>query len=470
MESLLLYLSLFLIFLTGWLLIQSISSRFSWSESLGFAFPVGLGLITLLMFVADWTGLGISGPVNAVLTLLLFLAALWLWAFRLKRHLALRAQAAALLHRRNWKPLLSGYNLAWLLLLLVIAYVEYSNVLKTVYFPTYDRDSMAGFDTMGFIAAQEGTYRHMSIFDGNYALHIHNPGSYITYMPMLQLAYAYVYSLVAATSKLIPALVYLGFLFGFYGSTKRATCRTAAMLATLGMMMSPEMLSFSSLSNTNVVHACVASAALIYYCLWFRQHRRRYLLLGSVLLALSCWIRIESLVFVGAAFLLVLLRALKTRHFRPLVLPLTALLPILLFTVYAHTGGLTAPSVIIAHPFWDGLKAESVLNGALFLLAKPYYYGWTFPLMFIAFLLNVRHLFLHGDNAHVLLAFFTALVLYFWGLYHINYVWDSLDHVLNYSAKRFLFCFVPVTWFYMATLRPVRQAGRWIEEKLTLLR
>ena len=75
------------------------------------------------MFVADWTGLGISGPVNAVLTLLLFLAALWLWAFRLKRHLALRAQAAALLHRRNWKPLLSGYNLAWLLLLLVIAYV-----------------------------------------------------------------------------------------------------------------------------------------------------------------------------------------------------------------------------------------------------------------------------------------------------------------------------------------------------------
>jgi hypothetical protein len=38
-------------------------------------------------------------------------------------------------------------------------------------------------------------------------------------------------------------------------------------------------------------------------------------------------------------------------------------------------------------------------------------------------------------------------------LYHIDYKWDSIQQVLAYSAKRFLFCFIPLVWYYALTNR-----------------
>jgi hypothetical protein len=35
-------------------------------------------------------------------------------------------------------------------------------------------------------------------------------------------------------------------------------------------------------------------------------------------------------------------------------------------------------------------------------------------------------------------------------VYQIDYVWDSLENVMRYSYKRFLFAFVPLLWFYIA--------------------
>ena len=284
---------------------------------------------------------------------------------------------------------------------------------------------------------------------------------------MVQLSYAYIYSLGAETSKAIPALIYLSFLFGFYGLTKRATCRTAAILATFGMMISPEMFSFSSLSNTNVIHACAASAGMIYVCLWFKNLERRDLLLGCALLALNCWIRTEGIVFVLATLLLVLIKERKEKQFRQLLLPTIAILPIVLFTIYAATNGLTAESVIIAHPFWDPVKIQSITGGAVFLICISHYYGYTFLFLLAAALGNLKYTIKELDELHILLVIVLTTVLYFLILYHINYVWDSLDNVINYSAKRFLFCMVPIAWFYIVTNKRVRNLLQKFENRLS---
>ena len=42
-----------------------------------------------------------------------------------------------------------------------------------------------------------------------------------------------------------------------------------------------------------------------------------------------------------------------------------------------------------------------------------------------------------------LFAIAVGIALYFLVLYHIDYRWDSIDNVLSYSAKRFMFCYVP---------------------------
>ena len=441
---------LILAFLTGFLFIKRISPQFSWAESIGFAFPIGMFFITLAMFLMDWAGIPLTSTSVLLVAALLTVISI-AFAFP-RRHDII----GSFLQRPDFRKV----NMVWLICLLLIVCAEYSNFLKTVYFPAYDRDSIAGFDTIGFVAAQEHTYRNMSIFSGDYMPKIHQAGSYITYMPMLQLSYAYVYLLGALTSKAIPALVFLGFLFGFYGIVKRATSSdTAAMVTTFCMMMTPEMFSFSSLSNTNVIHACMASSGILYVCLWQRRHEKPLLILGCLLLATNCWLRSEGIVFVLAAVAIVLIDAwLKrkaTSSFKKntclALLPLSGLLPFVLFQIYAHTCGLTAESIIIGHPFFDAEKAGDVFGGAVFLLAKAPYYGWTFIIFLIALLLNVIRIARHGEWWSVLIAFFCPLVLYFIILYQIDYIWDSLTNVINFSAKRFLFCFVPIAWFYIAS-------------------
>ena len=188
---------------------------------------------------------------------------------------------------------LNAFNFVWLLLLAFAVWMEYANFTKCMYFPVYDRDSLAAFDTMGFVAAQEHTYGAMSIFAGDYMPGMHGPGSPIAYFPLLQLAYAYVYALGAETSKIIPALMYLSFLVAFYAIVSRTTSRTAAMAATLLVLLTPEMTSFSSLSGTNTIQAVYASLGIIYVLTWFANRDAKYLGLGALLLACNVWSRVH---------------------------------------------------------------------------------------------------------------------------------------------------------------------------------
>lgn len=81
-------------------------------------------------------------------------------------------------------------------------------------------------------------------FQHDYMPSIHNAGSYITYAPMTQLSYAFVYLLGAETSKLIPAFIFLFFLITFYGVMKRISGHTCAAVATFLTMITPEMIAF----------------------------------------------------------------------------------------------------------------------------------------------------------------------------------------------------------------------------------
>jgi hypothetical protein len=182
---------------------------------------------------------------------------------------------------------------------------------------------------------------------------------------------------------------------------------------------------------------------------------------------LNCWIRTEGIVFVFAALLLVLIKECKEKQFRQLLLPAAAVLPTVLFAVYAATNGLTAESIIIAHPFWDPVKMEAVAGGAVFLLCISHYYGYTFLFLVITALANLKYAIKELDGLHVLLIILVTTVLYFLILYHIHYIWDSLDNVINYSAKRFLFCMVPIAWFYIVTNKMVRTLLEKLENALS---
>ena len=132
-----------LLYISGWLLIRAVYRDASWMETVGFAFPIGLFVTTLLMWLADWMGLRLTPVLLLSLNVLMTVAGGWVCRHQLQRSLK----------EYRFHFTLNLNNLLWLLLLALVIYAEASNFLKTVYFPVYDRDSLAGFDTIGFIAA-----------------------------------------------------------------------------------------------------------------------------------------------------------------------------------------------------------------------------------------------------------------------------------------------------------------------------
>lgn len=447
--------------LNGILLTALVGSRFSWTERIGLSFPLGMTLQTIVMALLDLLHIPLTATSVLLGGLLLFALLLFVvWRFRGIDSLRL---TPAMLD--DWRQA----NLVWVLLLLIIGYCEYMNFSKCIFFPPSDRDSLAAFDTLGFVAAHDHTYMRMSLFDADYNPSIHRAGGSIAYAPFVQLSYAYVYLLGAETSKAIPALMYLFFVVAFYGILRRNTGKTLAALATLFMMMAPEMLAFSSLSATNVMQAIFASLGIAYTASWLRSRHDHELYAGALLLGANMWCRNEGIVFIGAACIVLLIDCIRRKSYRKgWYFTGLALLPAVIWFVYMKVGGLYTEGMAITRLFWDGEKAGLIVKGFWDLFAAPLYYGWTFPAFALFVVANLWFMVKSRDNLPLLGMILLSLLFYGLVIYHVDYVWDSIQNVLAYSSKRFFFCFVPMCWYFIATTRIARTGSDYIERYLSL--
>ncbi|MDR3137903.1 MAG: hypothetical protein LBT73_03390 [Tannerellaceae bacterium] len=481
-------LGLFTSFLLGFSLLNALTTSLSRLERLGLAFPLGLATQTFLMILLDVANLGLTANNVLILSLVLIAA---LTAFSFRHPHAFRDFRVALLKRR--------YHAVALLFIALTAYLEYLNWTKCLFFPTFDRDSLCGFDTIGYIIAQEHTLKDLSIFQKSYLHGIDGPGSYINYMPFVQLAYAYVYDLGAESSKIIPALSFLSFLIAFFAVARRFAGTTAAAIITFFTLITPEFIAFSSLSITNVIHAIFASLGLAYTALWLRHthpappvlpppmtsrtpspspssvtpatRNESVVTTPALLIAAQLWVRHEGIVFTLAAIAAVCLLAPRKKQ----ILTFTAisLFPLLLWLSFIQLYDLHAEGVIHLLPLFDLDKAAVIAHYLAALFDSQNYYGLTFPLFAIAFLCNLpnllpalRHKRLHEDFPLLGLTF-AAFLLYVALLYQLDYKWDSIENVLAYSVKRFLFCFIPLLWLYTFSNRYARRFFAFLDASLS---
>lgn len=429
-------------FILGYLIVNAISSDFSWTEKIGLSFPLGLGSVTMLMLIYDAASIPLT--------------AMWLLA-------GIVAVAAALIavlivRRRGGdagkempRISLTGYNLVWLAFIALIVYFEYMNFMKCMYFPTFDRDSLAWFDTIGYVIANEHTFRGAVLLDSAYMPHIHDAGSYITYAPMVQLGYAFVYILGAETSKIVPGLMFMSLLVAFYGATRRVSGRTAAAVCTFIMMVTPEMIAFSSMSATNVIHAFSASMGVIYVALWLKYKSRRDLYMASVLLGMNIWTRTDGIVFILASSAVVFVEAVRHRDWHSLIPMACSVLPAVVWVLYCKLFHLYSESIAILSVYWDPVKSGVIWNGLKALFTDTVFYGWTFAALLLVSMVNIWNIIKTRDNVPLLCIFLLSAILYGIALYQVDYKWDSISNVLAYSAKRFLFCFVPIAWYISFT-------------------
>lgn len=437
------YAGLLIVAIIGFVIVNLISSKFTLLEKIGLSFIIGISAQTLLMLFMDLLGIKLSA-VNLLISGILLIIILCIPLYPKRKEFLDGMNQPVNIN-------IKGMNLVWFLFIALIIYFEVMNFAKCMYYPTIDRDSLTTFDTVGYVIGKEGTFKNLSLFQSDYMTSVNGPGGTITYIPMLQLSYAYVYALGATTSKLIPALMYLFFLVAFYGAIRRITGATAAAIATFFMMITPDMLAFSSLSATNVIHAISASLGIIYITLWFKKQEKKDLYMGAVLLAANVWCRLEGMVFVGAALCVIFFYTLFTKKYKDLLPVLCSVIPLVIWTIYMKINGIYGESVAITHFFVDAEKADTIYKYMKGHFSNTLLYGWTFIAALVSFIINIPFLIKKRNNLALLCMIVLALIFYSIILYQIDYKWDSIHNVLAYSAKRFLYCFVPLFWFYTFT-------------------
>ncbi|MDR0349582.1 MAG: glycosyltransferase family 39 protein [Tannerella sp.] len=458
------FVGLFLSFILGFSVISAVSHRFSLPEKLGMSFIIGVGIQTLLMAILDLLSIPLTITSIFIFSFIILLAALF-FCHKTKNELINEFKSFSFRHI-NCKQYMV---ILWLIVLIAVGYIEFLNWEKCVYFPTFDRDSIVGFDFMGRVIAHEHKMGLSGYFTGEYSFLGNKGASYTHYTPFVHLSYAYVYLLGAETSKMINALFFLSFIITFYAALRNKITPTLAISATLFTLLVPEFTAFSSMSATNVLHATYASLAVIYAWLFFNTNQKRYFGLMIILSALNIWTRQEGIVFIAAIACMLLIKAVKNKPFKKLLVIYSVLtvLPFIYWLVYLKIFNLGSQSESMnLMPFWDANKFNTIREMTWWLLSNTTYYSLTFIVFGLAILASLFFMIKKRTNYELPGMFLISLLCFCILVYQIEYNWDSLENVMNYSCKRFLFCFVPIAWAFTFTNPLMEKVNDWFNKML----
>jgi len=451
---------LFLSYITGFAVISAISHRFSLLEKLGASFIVGIGIQTILMAILDLFSIPLTITSIFCFSLIIMLIALF-FCYKTKNELIDQFKTFSI-KSINYKQ----YTILWFIVLIAIGYIAFLNWEKCIYFPTFDRDSIVGFDFMGRVIAHEHKMG-LSSYYLQYGSALKG-ASYVRYTPFVHLSYAYVYLLGAESSKLINGLFFLSFIVVFYAALRNKLTPTLAILATLFTILVPEFIAFSSMSGTNVLHATYASLAIIYAWLFFNTNKKRYLGLSILLSALNIWTRQEGIVFIAAIALILLIKAIREKQYKNFIYySVLAISPFIFWLIYLKVLNLGSQGESMnLMPFWDADKFDTIKNLGWWLISNTTYYSLTFVTFGIAALASLFFILKKRENYELLVMFFISFFAFCVLIYQVEYNWDTLENVMNFSFKRFLFCFVPIAWAFTFTNPIMEKVNNWFNKML----
>lgn len=448
--------------------------RLNLGEYIGAAFPLGFGQLSLLVILFDMIGCTRWNPFLIIAELLV--VAIWvmflcwtggaslLWK-KVKEKIGVGASIKGFFRRTN---------LLYLVVTLLCVVWVYIILHNTLFYPTYDIDGRGVFDVVGYYISQEHTIRNLSMFDPLENPLIHNPGSCISYAPFLQVCYAYVYWLGAGSSKIVTALLFFSFVMVLYSSSRRQMSATASILLLLVVLATPKFVEVCSWSLTNAMLAVFASMGFIYACQWIERRDKEdavsMMAMSIVYFSCSLLLRIEGFLIpasLGIVLLYLVFRK-QMKFSRVLVWGICVLLPLLIWMVYQKIVGLSTENFFITRLFWDPSKAHRILGEFGSILSHRLYYGLMFIYAIPVLLFSVLWYFWKKEGIlYPFVAVIISICLYGIFLYHIDYVWDTLDRVLTDSAYRYFLIYVPIVWYSIFSSIPVRKSLGLLESRLS---
>jgi hypothetical protein len=504
-----LWLSLFISFILGFSIITAISSKFSYLEKLGSSFLLGIGFQVIWMIIFDFAGIKISlsSIYAASIVSIIFL---WVYLIFIKKTLLL----AIIWPYDPFKKIeWTKINLPWVVAMLFIGYTLWAITVKCLFWPTFEFDSVAGYDLVAKVVAAEGTFDN-SIFMSN-GVSFFNTAHRTIYPPLVSGSFAYAYMSGAEMSKVISALYYLSFIVLIYALIRRAGLGHFGTAFTVILILYiPELTSHAALSQTNMPQAVYTATGLMSLYLWMsnKEKNAHFFYLSMFLMAANSIIRTENIVFGFVAGLAVLIDTLRKVDRKKIinlfVYGAVILTPFIMWSLFLKINNLkpaTEASNLAFEITYDPIKFKQwwillwgyeefpreLLNltpklnpndfdksGIVF--NQSFYALVPYLFLFFAIIAAIYHVVkisMSSGNVEKLRLNKTALnkdfyllyislvpfLLYTVFFYFVKYDWDSIRNVMLFSYKRGLFGVMVLASLFVCLSSPVKDFFGWID-------
>jgi len=285
-----LVLSIILIILSGFFVVDIFINKNNLLERISLGFLVGINIFTILLFLFNWK-FSIAYKLNNSLIILLgfFLLSLLLNLIIKKINGTNGWNLCINIHLRK-------LTLLEKIIIGVLAFLIMSVVLSNFYWPVMDWDALAVYD-----------FKAISFATTGYMQDAINRGYFTTYPFFGSLSHTFIYLTGVKNPMFFYSLLYISVLTVFYFLLRKITGRFGSLVGVLALACNPLIFAHASMAYQNLPYTIYFALGIIYLCLGLKDKKINYILLGSLVFGLSNWVRVEFFLFyylvVGLYFL-----------------------------------------------------------------------------------------------------------------------------------------------------------------------
>jgi hypothetical protein len=271
-------------------------------EIISISYLLGSGIFTIVFLLVHWF-LGISLNTNNF-----FISAIVIFSFFFLLCLVSKTKIRILSEVLNisnyFKITQNNSKLENYIFYSIILLISYS-FIENYSWPIIDWDALAFYDFRAKIMALNG-----NMIEGI------RLGYFFQYPPYTSFLHLFGYIFATSRVKIIYTFIYSSFIFCFYSLTRRRQDNLISLFFTLLLATTPMIFEHSTMAYSNLSFTAFFSLGIIYLWYYFSEPSINDLLIGSILIGLSTWIRsTEPFWLVGLVLILISLFKHKKNFF-----------------------------------------------------------------------------------------------------------------------------------------------------------
>lgn len=240
---------------------------------MGLSYLLGVGIFTLVMYLANLLGFKITFLDNMLLLLLFSLPLVILQQNNISNYFSEIWKQAKNLRLALWEKIIIGVG----------SFFVVSSFINTLYWPVYIWDALTLYDFRARVFVETGFIKT--------ALHALGGDYYFGYPLLTSLSHTIVYLSGGNNPQFLYSVFYVSLGLIFYGQLREFIDKNLSLLFTFILLTVPRIYTQSTVSYTNLPYMVYFSIGTIYFYLWDKKRDLGYLIISAVLIGLSTWAR-----------------------------------------------------------------------------------------------------------------------------------------------------------------------------------